>query len=556
MNRFSVPRSPAFSRVAVAAAALAAAQASCKKADGGKTMIVDPTAPSDQSQGAASAAPSGTYVPPAPQDLVFPDEEFRKTQPPAAAERPFQLPPINTFALKNGVSVYLIEQHNLPLISIDLEFDGGALAEPAGKRGLAGICMQALTEGTKTRDALAFSEAAADIAAQINGYAGRETMGLSLDVLSTRFDQALELFADALLAPAFAPGDVGRLVTRAQEGIKQSKGAPSRIATRIAASLVMGMDNPLASFSTEASVGSVTPADCAAFHNTWLHPKKARLFIVGDLTEAQVRAAFDGPRLAGFVGAAPKLPVPKAGRAMAGKIFFVNVPGAAQSQIVVAHAGPKRQAGDYAATNIAAGIFGGSFSSRLNMNIREDKGYAYGARGGIMYFKNAGLFSAGASVRADASYQSLVEVMNELVGFASGSAPLKPEELSRELSSEIYGFPGNFETGRAALGMYSQLIYFGLPLDTYKTYTKTLSKLTAAAVAKAAKAHLKPSQATILVVGDGGAAMKQRVDGKDVAWEQDGKPVTLRAALELAAKNGTFGKGAFVELDADGKPIK
>ena len=190
------------------------------------------------------------------------------------------------------------------------------------------------------------------------------------------------------------------------------------------------------------------------------------------------------------------------------------------------------------------------------MNLREDKGYAYGARGGFSYLRGLGRFTASASVRADATYQTLIEVQNELTSFVSGKAPIKADELTRELSSEIYGFPGRFETGRAALGMYSTLVYFGLPLDTYKSYTQTLRGLTATSVAKAAKTHLKPGAAVVLVVGDGDALMKQRVEGKDVAWEMNGQPVTLRAALLHAAKTGALGKRAFVELDVDGNPIK
>lgn len=490
-----------------------------------------------------------------PQELVFPEEEFRANQPKPGPPRPFKLPKVKPFKLANGIEVFLVEQHTLPLVSMDLNFDGGSMVDPPGKEGLAGVCMSMISEGTEALDKLQFSEALADVASSVGSYAADESVGITLGSLTRHLDTTFALFADALRRPGFRASDFDRMIKRRIESVKQSKGNPGSIAGRVSGAVLYGAGHPFGAVITEASLRAITLDDCKAYASTWLKPQNARLFVVGDLTETQIRSFFTGPALADWKGAGPKLPAPPAPKSPQGRIFFVDVPGAAQSQVSVMHFGPQRTAKDYFATSMMASVFGGGFSSRINMNLREDKGYSYGARGGFGYSKAYGSFNASASVRTDATYQTILEIDREISDLAKGKRIVSKDELEREKQGAILGLPGRFQTAQASLGQYRGLVYFGLPLDYYNSFVASIGKVSEAQVQAAAGKHLKPQQGVFLVVGDGNAKMVVRADGKDVPYMKDGKQLTLREALADLAARGDVGAGGLVVLDADAHPV-
>lgn len=546
---------------------LIAAIAACKTAPAAKQP-----APMPPAQPAANTpAPQAKPMPPvvtqtaAPQNLAFPDEDFRKTQPPGAKEREFKLPPVKPFTLKNGIKVFLVEQHTLPIVSMDLNFDGGSLVDPKGKDGAASLCMSLLTEGTEKLDKIAYSEALADVASNISSYASEDSQGVQLASLSKHLDTTFALFADTLRAPGMRADDFDRLKKRRIESVRQSRSNPNSIPGRVIGPVMYGDKHPLGAVITEDAINAITLEDCKKHVATWLKPKNARLFVVGDLTEDQVRATFDKSPLAAWTGAAPKVPALATPKMMKGRIFFVHVPNAAQSSVMLLSYGPKRSAPDYFANNMVGAVFGGSFTSRLNMNLREDKGYSYGARGGFSYSpKDFGTLSVSAPVQADASYQALLEVDRELKDMWSGQKPVTGEELDREKTNAILALPSRFATAQSALGQYRSLVYYGLPLDYFNTYVDSVKKVTEAQVKQSASKHLKPTQAVYLVVGNGdekmiidnpkapkGALPKDR----KMPYEKDGKQLTLREALQDLAKTGSVGAGGLVELDVDGKVV-
>jgi predicted Zn-dependent peptidase len=213
-------------------------------------------------------------------------------------------------------------------------------------------------------------------------------------------------------------------------------------------------------------------------------------------------------------------------------------------------------------------VFGGGFASRINMNLREDKGYSYGARGNFGYTKSHGSFMASAPVVSNSTYQSIIEIDREVKGIWAGKSTfaIKTDELEREKNGAILGLPGRFATAQAALGQYRALVYYGLPLDYYSTYVQNVSKVSAQAVASAAAKHLRPGQAVYVIVGNGAEKMIEHVqDGpggskegskegwKDVPYTKDGKQLTLREALTDLAVRGDVGTGGLVELDTDGR---
>ncbi|HEY1557734.1 MAG TPA: pitrilysin family protein [Kofleriaceae bacterium] len=481
-----------------------------------------------------------------PQDLAFPDEEFRAHRPAAGAAHPFKLPKIARFTLHgSGIDVYLVEQHALPIVSMDLNFDGGAITDPEGKEGLASTCMAMLTEGTRKLDKIAYSEALADIASNVNAYATEDTQGVTLSTLTKHLDATFALFADTLREPGLRASDFDRLVKRRIESVKQARGNPQMIPGRVASAIVFGRDHALGAVTTEASLAAITLDDCTHYVQTWLQPKHARLFVVGDLTEAQLRDAFAKSPLGAWTGTPPPEPKPAPAKTMAGRIFFIHVPNAAQSNVSAMALGPTRLAPDYFATSMVGAVLGGSFTSRLNMKLREDMGAAYGARGGFQYSpKQFGILSTSAQVQTDETYRSLLATVQELKDLGSGARAVTSDELEREKTNAVLALPGQFATAQAALGRYRMLVYYGLPLDYYDSYVAKVQHLTDAEVKAAAAKHLKLDHAVYLVVGDGDAIVK--------GYEKAGQPGTLRDALVDLSKRGDVGAGGLVELDVDG----
>lgn len=533
---------------------------------GGSSSQYNPTVPPEK-DGARSIGETNTPPPtqqkppvaaqpdPDPQNLDFPTgEKFRTEQPKAGEPRPFQLPTINKLKLDNGITAYLVETHDLPTISVDLNFDGGQVTDPKGKEGLASVCMDMISEGTERLEKIEYSEVLADTASSISSYAAAESHGVTMRTLTKHLDATHALFVETLMTPGLRDNDFARMIKRRLEALKQAKGSARSVSSRVAYSILYGTKHPFGRITTEASYGALTVDDCKSFHKKWLKPKGAKLFIVGDMTADQVRERFG--KIEGWKGKGPraaKLPRPKP---RTGRIFFVHIPGAAQSAVRMMHFGPKRKDRDYFANDLMSRVLGGSFASRLNMNLREDKGYSYGARGGLAYTRDNGEFYASTSVRSDSTYQTILEMFNEMNAMAKGKAKVTDEELTRVKNGVILGLPGSFATSRQALGNYRNLVYYGLALDYYNTFVDKVSAVTLKKVNKSARAHLKPKDVIILVVGDGDAPMIERVGDKDEPLMVDGKQVTLREALEGLVKDKKLGKGALVELDVEGNAVK
>jgi zinc protease len=276
-----------------------------------------------------------------------------------------------------------------------------------------------------------------------------------------------------------------------------------------------------------------------------------------------VRAYFDSAELAGWTGAGPAVPRLPEPETMAGRLFLVDIPGAAQSSVSYLQVGPPRTAPDYFATSLMGAVFGGGFSSRINMNLREDKGYSYGARGSFSYTRSYGAFTVSAQVVGNATYQSILEIDREIRGVSAGEPAfaIKPDELERERTGAILGLPGRFATAQAALGQYRALVYFGLPLDYFDSYVEHIGRVSLSEVQAAAARQLRPGQAVYVVVGNGAepviahlqdSAERPNQIARDKPYVVNGEQLTLREALVDLAARGDVGSGELVELDADG----
>jgi predicted Zn-dependent peptidase len=452
---------------------------------------------------------------PSPQDLQFPDDAFRHVQPAPLATRPFRVPPVQTFTLDGGIEVYLVEQHVLPIVQMQLELDGGSLVDPPDRIGLASIAMSMLVEGTERLDKIAYAEALADVASSITTSAGDDSLTLSLASLTEHLDRTVALFVDTLRTPGFRPSDFTRLIKRRIEGVRQSRASPQSIPSRVMGRILYGSDHPHGSVTTEASLAAIAIDDCRALATRWLRPEGARLFVVGDVDEARVRALFGSGQLgSGRAPAMPSLPSPAQ---LPGHHFFVHAPGATQAQVSYMQHGPRRDDPGYLANALLAAIVGGGFASRLNMNLRESRGLSYGVRGGFSYSRSDGIFTAGGPVQGSAAAEAVAQIELEIRDLASGARPATADELDREKQGAVLALPGRFATAQAALGQYRGLVYYGLPLDYYDDYVARVSAVTLDDIAHAAKAELRLDDGCVLVVGDapvgGGDVTTLDVDG-------------------------------------------
>lgn len=464
--------------------------------------------------------------------LVFPKEEFRKNQPAAGEPRDFKTPSLEQFKLKNGIEVYLLERHLYPTVSMQLVFEGGSINDPANKTGLAGVCMGLLSQGTETLDKVAFEEALADLASSIGSFAGNDQQYVTMSTLKKNLDPTLDLWVDTLMRPGMRQEDFDRDIKRTLTSIEQAKSSPGAIASRLFSSILYGEKHPFGRIRTKESISAITLNDCKQYVSTYLKPQGAKLYVLGDITRAEVEEKIGG-KLAAFKGKPKASAKPGKLSPRKGKIFFVDVPGAAQSVVLMTHEGPKRKAPDYFATTLMSSVLGGGFSSRINMNLREQHGYAYGAFGGFFYDRNAGAFFVQASVRSDVTKESIQEIFKELKKMREEGAT--EAELLREVEGEILSLPSQWSTGNQTLGTFRNLLYYGLPLNYYDGYVDGLQKVTLEDIKKAAKSYVRPDDLKILVVGDGASVLPK---------------------LEELLASGEIGKGDIVKLDSDGNVVK
>ncbi|MEZ4380178.1 MAG: pitrilysin family protein [Nannocystaceae bacterium] len=469
---------------------------------------------------------------PAPEATgpVWPDEPFRAEQPAPGPFAELQLPAIKTFTLGSDLEVFLVSQDRLPTVYMTLEWDLGEVADPAKKAGMHSLCVDLIDEGTRRLDKIAWEEAQADRAVSVWTSSGRETASAGVRALKGQLDPALDLFFEMLREPGMRQKDLDRVRDRRKASLVQARATPSSIASRVNPALVWGDTHPYGHIETEKTFDAVTVADCKKIAGK-LRPGGARLFVVGMITEDELRAAFDA-RAKGWKGKAPQAKKIPDAAPKSGAIYLVDAPGAAQSVISIGHPGPARQAPDYEATYLMAQILGGSFSSRINMNLREDKGFAYGGRGSYYYARGGSRFAAGASVRTDATGESLREVAKEIQGMRA--APPTPEEVQREKSGAIAALPARFSTPTRTLFAFESLAFYGLPLDWYSGYTERIAAVDPAAIHKAAQEHLQESDFVVLVVGDASV---------------------IKDDLQKIADERLFGAGGLVVLDADGAKL-
>jgi predicted Zn-dependent peptidase len=412
-----------------------------------------------------------------------------------------RFPGFETATLPNGLKVVVAQRHETPMVAFDLVVNAGDITDPAGLTGLAGLDAATMLDGTADLDALAFDDRKTALGVELGLSTGRDTSQVELSAPSSRLGPALDLMADIVLRPAFRAADLAREKALTIARIEQLKGDPVDEAIRLTFPLTYGPDHPYGRLATEASVAKVSVEDVQRHHRAWFTARGATLVVVGDTTLQAVLPAIQA-RFGAWSADGPATPsAPAATPAPTDVVYLVDKPGALQSVICASLPAPTKLDPDDLAIRAMITSLGGAFTSRLNMNLREDKHWAYGAFAFVEDARGPGLFLALAPVQTDKTKESFSEVRRELTEVVS-TRPLTAHELELSQHNLTQSLSGRWETDRAVSGSLAEIAVYGLPSDYYDTYARRISALTQADVQRAATKVVKPASLTWIVVGD------------------------------------------------------
>ena len=423
--------------------------------------------------------------------------------PPPGSTPMLHVPTWTRTQLANGATLIVSERHNLPLVSFSITFLGGANQfEPAGRRGVAAMTASMLTEGTTTKTGDQISDALQLLGTGVGANVGGEDGSINFVSTGKNFDATLAIVSDMMLNSTFPAEALERLRGRTLVNLTQAKDQPTIVGAQVFAKILYGKEHPYGQRTTETSVKAITRDDVVAFHKAYFQPGRAIITVVGDTTTAKAKASVEKAFAAWTkAGEKPSFDYPKLPELQPAKIYLVDKPGAAQSVFNIGLPGPPRNTPDFFALQVLNTILGGQFQSRLNANIREQKGYSYGVNSNFAYGRGPGAFRAGGSIFIAKTDAALIEFMNELKGIV-GEKPITDEEIKTAKESLIQGLPQRFASVTAISGAITALVVQGLPDDYYQTYAKNVSAVTKDDLLRVAKKYIDLNHLAIVIVGD------------------------------------------------------
>ena len=430
------------------------------------------------------------------------DLGYLAVRPGAGEPRPYHFPPFERRRLENGLTVISAHLPGRPLIAAQLILEGGAGVEPTELAGVTALLARALPEGTETRDAVAFVEATERLGAEIHADAGWETLVATAEVPRRHLAPSLLLMAEMLLQPALPAHEVDRLREERLNDLLQAAAEPRRRVERAFSATVYAPGVPYARLlgGDETTIPGLDRDTLAKRLATILDPREATLVVAGDLTavdlETQVEAAFGAWRADGQRPARERL----ADDAGTRRVVVIDRPGSPQSEVRIGHVGLPRRIDDFHAVAVMSVILGGLFNSRLQRLLREERGYTYGIGAGFDFRRSAGPFAVRTAVQTEVTGLAIVDILGELRRIRE--SPIEPDELRDARDFLIGVFPLRFEVAAQVVGAISGLVVHGLPDDELDRYRPAVAALTTDEIREAAVRHVRPDDASIVMVGD------------------------------------------------------
>ena len=429
----------------------------------------------------------------------------RDGMPELGSPHDLRLPAVHETTLSNGLKLLVAERHEVPAVNFWLDVDAGFAADQFATPGTARLTSSLLTGGTKRRSALEISDEVQRLGAQISSGCNLDLSTVFVSALRATLDDSLDLFADIILNPEFPAEDFERQRTLQLSAIANEKVTPLQMALRALPPILFGPDHaygmPLTGSGTEDSVQALKREDVVRFHATWFKPNNSTLIVVGDTTVAEIKPKLE--KLFGNWGSAsvPQKNVHHVSRPSKPKIYLMDKPGAQHSLVIAGTVAPPANVRNEVALETMNNIFGGTFGARLNMNLREEKHWSYGAASVLYAARAQRPFLAYASVQGDKTADSIAEMLSELSGM-TGLKPITEEELEKVKQQQIFELPGAHETMNSIGGLFGDLLQLGLPLNFYDDYVSRVTALTSSELEQCAKTLLDPREMMWLVVGD------------------------------------------------------
>lgn len=427
---------------------------------------------------------------------------------PAVGDMPdLSFPEVQRAELDNGLKVVLAERHAVPVVNFTLQFDAGYASDQFGKLGTASFALAMMDEGTKSKSALEISAEAESLGANINTGSNMDMSTATLSALKTNLEPSLDLYTEVVREPAFQDEEIERLRKRWLASIQQEKNQPVQLALRNLPPLLYGDDHaygiPFTGSGTEESISSLNRDDLVNWHQTWIRPSNGTLFVVGDTSMDEIL-----PLLNKRFGkwkenrmAVPQKNLAEVTMADEAKVYIIDKPGAPQSLILAGHIAPPTGVENNIDITTMNDVIGGSFTARVNMNLREDKGWAYGAYTFMSDARGQRPLMVYAPVQTDKTTDSIKELTREFDEFL-GTKPATQDELNKSVRNSVNSLPGQYETAGSVMGALLSNDRFGRPDDYVSSLKGQYENVNLEGVQGAAEEVMHPEKLTWLIVGD------------------------------------------------------
>jgi zinc protease len=453
----------------------------------------------------------------------------RSKMPPLGADRPFNTPAVKSVGLDNGMEVFVIERSDLPKVAVTFVTRAGAVNDPAGKDGLADLTVAMMKRGTKTRKALEIEDSLGDLGVSLSGSGGRESSDVSFEALKRNLAPAVSIFADVVRNPSFPESELDREKKQRLDALSQEAQDANAIANRVSQMLAFGHDHPYGrpARGLPSTVQKISREDFAQFHSVYWKPASSALIFAGDITLAEATALAKEQFGTWSGGASPPVTIPAARPAGSGKVYLIDRQDAAQTVVNQILPAPPRKTDEYFALQLADAVWGGGFGTRLNLNLREEKGYSYGVFSFPSLYSKSGIWRSTGGVQPNKTKESVVEFVKELK-FLAGEKPISDKELENAKANRVRGYAQQFESLNRITTQVAQLWAAGLPITDLQREPEELRKAPLSAVNSVAQKYAAPNGTILLLVGDRAkieASIRELNLGEIVILDAEGKPV-------------------------------